>query len=419
MAYCKWLKDAAGSSSLIAVKLAKLMNAKQPVPHGFVITEKAFDDFVKHRKIDFSKPSDFVDTSLPGEMQAEIIEYYKYIDAADDLKHMKSAHALLSAASRDPPYATVRSDKKTFANVKGTVALARAIQECWSTSDGQPVEVVVTKQANPERSGLIIPKGKDLWIKASYGYEILSPDTYIYDAEEEKVLGIDMPGQTIQIVRDDYSPGVLRKEVPKEKQNTRILSNTELEYLAKLACDVSDAFGKPQEVHWQLEKYRIFITDVQDVSAQSTGGEKSLKEMAGQETPQSMQSSALEDSTKAHDEEEEPQPEPMPEPEPDGDGEDGDEEPEPEGFSADPAKLVLMLRLNTSGNFESLKQELDANKDKDIFVQAVEREQVLALQNFAAEHKNLKVLMPQYLLDLIVELNLDKNKFVAFEDKSL
>ena len=132
-----------------------------------------------------------------------------------------------------------------------------------------------------------------------------------------------------------------------------------------------------------------------------------------------MQSSALEDSTKAHDEEEEPQPEPMPEPEPDGDGEDGDEEPEPEGFSADPAKLVLMLRLNTSGNFESLKQELDANKDKDIFVQAVEREQVLALQNFAAEHKNLKVLMPQYLLDLIVELNLDKNKFVAFEDKSL
>ena len=409
MAYCKWLKEISNKTELgTPAKLAKLMEAGKPVASGFIITEKAFDDFVKHRKIDFTKPEAFIDTSLTTEMQSEIVDFYKYIDSADDLKYIKSAQALLSASARDTPFVSVRCDKKIIASVKGVASLCRAVQECWSTSDGLPVTVIVSKHSNAERSGIVMPKGSNVEVKASYGFELISPNSYLLDSED-KVIGVEVPGQQIQIIRDDYTSSTLRKEVPKEKQNVRVLSDTELSYLARLAREVEEVLGAPYEISWQMEKYRLFITNVRELS---------LKEGAAQ--PQ--QSSESRDSPKIQDEDE-PEPMPEPEPEPDDEEEEPDEEePEPIAIlsalhAPEEKQQVMMLRLNTSLNQEILKQELEANKDKSVFVQVSEREQVEALQKLSGY--NFKALLPQYLLDLIVELNLDKNKFLPFEDKSL
>jgi|GEM_PF-5864253 len=416
MAYCKWLKEISKSDLGAATKLAKLMEAGKPVAPSFIITEKAFNDFVKHRKIDFTKLDAFIDTSLTTEMQSEIVDFYKYIDSADDLKYIKSAQALLSAAARDTPFVSVKSDRKSFASVKGVVSLSKAIQECWSASKGEPVIVLISKHSNAERSGVIIPKGKDFEVRASHGFELISPNVYLIDAED-RVTGVEVPGQQIQVIRDDYTSSTLRKEVLKEKQNERVLTDTELAYLSRLARDVEEVLGAPHEVHWQMEKYRLFITDVKEASSKPEAQASQAQQTAQSAESESLnvsEVSQLLQSSNAQDDGDEPEPIPQPEPEPEDEEDEDNHEPY---ASAAEEKQVMILRLSTALNNDALKQELEANKDKSIFVQVTEREQVEALSKIS--EYDFKVLLPQYLLDLINELNLDKKKFLPFEDKSL
>jgi cell division septation protein DedD len=136
----------------------------------------------------------------------------------------------------------------------------------------------------------------------------------------------------------------------------------------------------------------------------------------------------LEDSHESQDGDEEPEPEPLPEPEPEPREPEPEEpepepqpEPEPSEDEPEEEKLseIMMLRLGVSENYELVRDELAKHRGKNILIHVTSREQVEGIKDVVAEERSCKVLLPQYLLDLIPELNLDKNKFLPFEDKSL
>jgi len=334
MAYCKWFKSLSKSSIPEAggkgANLAEMWNSGFPVPPGFVVLADTYREFLRVRKIDKKieeklKDLDVEDneklqkvaqevqdlimsSSMPVGMQDEIKELYSYIDAAEDLKSVKTAQALLQVTSRDPAFVAVRSSataedlpgasfagqQATFVNTLGKEALVSNVQKCWASlftaraiyyrvKNNFPhmkvaIAVVVQKQINSDSSGVMFtvnPATNDLnqvVIEAIYGLGEavvsgeVNPNTYILDKKTGNMISKDIPGQTFLLTRDAYTGQTIKRNVNKDRQDKQVMTEQQIKTLWKLAISVENHYGAPQDMEWAMEKNQIYLVQTRPVT---------------------------------------------------------------------------------------------------------------------------------------------------------
>lgn len=344
MAYCKWFKEINKGDVALAggkgANLGEMFNAKFPVPPGFVVTTDAYKDFLKEKKLDkkiSEKLSglDIEDTktlqriaeeireliansSVSNELREEIMEFYQYIDTAEDLRGLRFANQLLQNG-RDTPFVAVRSSasaedlpgysfagqQATFLNVKGGQQVVKAVQECWASLFTAraiyyraknnfehmkvAIAVVIQKQINSEKSGVIFtinPSTNDatqIVIEAAWGLGeavvsgAVNPNTYVLDKETGKVLELDIPGQTWMFTRDDYTGNNVKKNIPHEKQKAQVLSEAEIKALWKLAIEDEEHYDFPQDIEWAIERGKVYFVQTRPVTTLEKKEEKEVE----------------------------------------------------------------------------------------------------------------------------------------------
>lgn len=334
VAYCKWFKQLNKSSIPEAggkgANLAEMFNSGFPVPPGFVVLAETYRKFLAVRKIDQKIEEKLKDlnvednerlqkvaaevqklvmsSSMPTDMQDEIKEFYTYVDAAEELKSVKTAHALLQTTSREASFVAVRSSataedlpgasfagqQATFVNTLGKEAVVNAVQKCWASlftaraiyyrvKNNFPhmkvaIAVVVQKQINSDASGVtfsINPSTNNLdqvVIEAivGLGEAVVSgevnPNTYVLDKKTGATVEKDIPGQDFYLTRDAYTGQTVKRNLGKDKQKQQVLTEQQIKILYKLALNVEAHYGIPQDMEWAIEKNQIYLVQTRPVT---------------------------------------------------------------------------------------------------------------------------------------------------------
>lgn len=167
-------KDDVGLVGGKGANLGEMTNANLPIPYGFVVTSRAYFNFIKHAKLasqiesilsminydhqpelqqaSFHIQELILNAEMPQELAEQIVEYYDELTAKEE-EYFKAKFAFLhhtfhklktlysqplvavrsSATAEDLPSASFAGQQETFLNVKGEANLLQMVKECWAS----------------------------------------------------------------------------------------------------------------------------------------------------------------------------------------------------------------------------------------------------------------------------------------------
>lgn len=291
--------------------LGEMTQAGLPVPQGFVITSKAYYEFLKTNNVDakiqhllgmtnFDDPKSLNHTSeqikkliLEGKIPEHLIEeiFDAYIALSGPLKNALVA-VRSSATAEDLKDASFAGQQTTHLNIFGEANLLLHIKDVWAslfearaifyrherrfdqTKIG--IAVVVQKMVNSDISGVMFsqdPLTNDknkIVIEAIWGLGELivqgavTPDQYEVDKQSLKLIDKKLASQDKQLVRK----GASNKEiaVEKSKQNMQKLSEDQITHLAELAKKLEHHYYFPQDTEWAIENNNISIVQTRAIT---------------------------------------------------------------------------------------------------------------------------------------------------------
>ncbi|HEY5620783.1 MAG TPA: phosphoenolpyruvate synthase, partial [Candidatus Bathyarchaeia archaeon] len=187
-----------------------------------------------------------------------------------------------SATGEDLPDASFAGQQDTYLNVKGEDQLVHYVQKCWSSlytpraifyreEKGFPHEKVlisvgVQKMVESKCSGVVFtldPVNGDpskIVIEATWGLgEALvaghvRPDRFIVDKGTLQIVHKEIVPKNLEHVPNRATGLTVQQEVLPERRNVACLSDSEVVELAKLARDIEDHYGTPQDIEFALEQ---------------------------------------------------------------------------------------------------------------------------------------------------------------------
>jgi pyruvate,water dikinase len=275
--------------------LSKLTRAGLPVPTGFLITTRAYDEFVSSNDLreqiltpasaledaDFSETEQvaadiaalFEEANIPGELEAEICAAYAVLEN-------QPVAVRSSATAEDLPDASFAGQQDSFLNVRGRHAFLTGLKSCWaslwtaramtyrarmgidhgSVSMGVVVQVMVEADAsgilftaNPttgDRSEIVVNAGLGLG-DAIVGGEV-SPDAYVLDRGDFSLKEARETAKTDMSVPSGEQ-GTQLAPVPENLRNESVLDSEALSRLAQLSLEAESVLGgMPQDVEWAV-----------------------------------------------------------------------------------------------------------------------------------------------------------------------
>ncbi len=154
--------------------LGEMINARLPIPYGFIITSVAYFQFIKEAKlqqkikdilsvVNSNNPTELHQASkhvqelilaaeIPKELGKEIVLHYDNLAAKEDsyfknrlssfektlhsVKHLYNQPLVAvrsSATAEDLPTASFAGQQETYLNVKGETHLIQKVKECWAS----------------------------------------------------------------------------------------------------------------------------------------------------------------------------------------------------------------------------------------------------------------------------------------------
>jgi pyruvate,water dikinase len=289
-----------------------MTSANIPVPPGFIVTAKAYYDFLQRLNITdkisaLLKP---LDTNNSQQLQQISTEVKNLIMSAtippDIAREIRQAYIKLgrglvavrsSATAEDLPQASFAGQQSSFLNVQGEDEVVAAVQKCWA-SLFEPraiyyrqqqgfshlkvgIAVPVQRMVAAQTSGVLFtvePVTSDtskIIIEAIYGLGEglvsgeVTPDLYIIDKEGMTILSKRISRQQQQLARN---PATGEKDsnawlpLPPQTQNQQKLSDNDIIQLAKLGKQIEDHYQFPQDIEWARENNKIHIVQTRPVT---------------------------------------------------------------------------------------------------------------------------------------------------------
>ncbi len=286
-----------------AANLGELMKLEIPVPNGFVVDARTFNEFleatgIKYQILDMLRGLDVENTDELNKVSESIRKLIEETEIPEKIENeIKSAYRRLceeegeevfvavrsSATAEDLPEASFAGQQETYLNVKGEDDVVDKVRKCWSSlytpraiyyrvqqgfrHEDVSIAVVVQKMVNSEKSGVMFTShpvtGEKLCIiEAVFGLgeAIVSgkvtPDTYVYDRRERKIVDVKVAVKSLMITRED---GKTVEVELGEKGKERVLSDNEIEELVRYGELIEEHYKHPQDIEWAIEKGRIYI----------------------------------------------------------------------------------------------------------------------------------------------------------------
>lgn len=288
--------------------LGEMTKAKIPIPPGFIILADAFDRFLietdlkveidtQLKKVNYQninsvdKASNVIrdlihDARMPKDLENEILVEFKKLKA-------KFVAVRSSATAEDSSQASWAGELETYLNTTQKNLLGK-VKECWSSlftpraifyrfekgmrNSKVSVAVVVQQMVDSEISGITftvhpVTKNKNqMIIEAGFGLGEaivsgqITPDSYVVDKRSYKILDINLAAKQKMLVRKNNQGGNKWQMVPKNKQESQILSGRQIVELAKICVQIENLYKKPEDIEWAFAKGKFYITQSRPIT---------------------------------------------------------------------------------------------------------------------------------------------------------
>ncbi len=291
--------------------LGELAKAGIPVPNGFIVTSKAYFDFIKENNLkDKIKESmKHVDADDPQSINVASQKIKKLIEdgkmspiLAKEIIHnyLKLGslirHALVairsSATAEDLPGASFAGQQETFLNVKGEANVVNRVKNCWA-SLFEPraifyreekgfdhfkvgIAVPVQEMVPADISGVMFTidpinnQKNKIVIEAIYGLGeyivqgIVTPDIYVVDKNDLDIISKKVEEQKIQLIKAGATSE--KATVPRKLRSRRKLTDKQIIELAKIGKKIHKHYFYPQDIECVLYKNKFHIVQSRPVT---------------------------------------------------------------------------------------------------------------------------------------------------------
>lgn len=299
-------KNDVGLAGGKGASLGEMIQAKIPVPPGFVVLASTFDRFLKETDIDVEidsivakvKHNDINSVEKVSEKIRAIIDNVKMPD--DIAKEIKAEFKKLntkyvairsSATAEDSSSASWAGELESYLNTTDKDLLAN-VKKCWSSlftpraifyrfeqklhTTKVSVAVVVQVMVQSEVSGItftVHPVTEDktqMIIEAGWGLGeaivsgMITPDAYVVDKENFSLIDVNVAEQEKQIVKT--SKGNKFINVPVSKKDDQKLSGVQIVELAKICANIEKHYGFPCDIEWAWEKKKFYIVQSRPIT---------------------------------------------------------------------------------------------------------------------------------------------------------
>lgn len=297
--------------------LGEMVNAKIPVPNGFVVTANAYYDFLDSTSLrqkiinelngldvndskalqEVSKriKTAVLQAQLPAELAEKIKDYYHKLSGEFD--HLVAVRS--SATAEDLPDASFAGQQETYLNVKGWKDVVKNVQKCWaslfearaifyrSTNNYSHfkvgIAVPVQLMVQSEISGIMFTVNPlsnntgEVSIESAFGLGQpvvsgeVTPDQYIVSKATGKITSRYIAKQTWQMTLAGNIP------VSKKYQQVQKLSNKLIVQLAEVGMKIEKHYGRPQDIEYGVEGGKIYIVQSRPVTTLAKKTESHLE----------------------------------------------------------------------------------------------------------------------------------------------
>ncbi len=300
--------------------LGELTRAGMPVPPGFVITAQAYLEAMDEAGVRSAMQAAAVEVDVDSpealaSAAAGLQDLVRSAALSDRLRQaILAAYDRLgdgcrvavrsSATAEDTASTSFAGMNETFTNVSGHDELLARVVDCWASLFGPRVvayrvsnrlaeepaiAVVVQQMVDSDASGVMFtadPATGDrgtVVVEAAYGLgEVVvggqvAPDTYVVAKDGPRIRQVHVGSKAEKVVRGPDGHD-LRLAVPPVEQGRRVLDDDAVLALARLAMDIEQHYGTPQDVEFALQDGRTWIVQSRPIT---TLGEETAEEAPG------------------------------------------------------------------------------------------------------------------------------------------
>lgn len=290
--------------------LGEMVLAGLPVPPGYVVLREAYLDSMELAGVRaelaaaHAEALSFVDdqerlAEASERMRELVLKAGMSKEAGDEVL---AAYGTLggdldvavrsSATGEDGADASFAGMNATFTNVHGGEELITRVVDCWASLFGARVvayrasrgftaepaiAVVVQKMVASERSGVAFTADPSngavdrIVVEGAFGLgEVVvsgsvEPDTYVVAKDGFRLLRTRIGNQAYKLVRGP-SGGDVRIDLDEREARRRVLSDLDVVGVARLAKQVEEHYGSPQDVEWAIEDGRIWLVQARPIT---------------------------------------------------------------------------------------------------------------------------------------------------------
>lgn len=290
--------------------LGEMTRAGMPVPPGFILTAKAYFNFLDIsglrdkiaqalKDIDYNKMQvlDKISTTIkhlittaemPQDIVSEIKIAYRELSGVEDMYVAVRS----SATAEDLPKASFAGQQVTFLNVIGENAVVDAVRRVWaSLFEARAIfyrhekgfdhfkvgiAIPVQKMVESEKSGVMFtvePLTNDrdkIEIEAIFGLGeavvsgAVTPDIYIVRKSDLQIIDRTIASQPWKLeLREGRNQHV---EIPPHLREVQKLTDNEIVELARYGVDLEEHYNFPQDAEWAIEGGNIYMVQTRPVT---------------------------------------------------------------------------------------------------------------------------------------------------------
>lgn len=309
--------------------LGEMINAKFPIPYGFIVTSRAYFYFLEKNGLsqkikdylsitNFENPAElvtlskaikdlFFEATIPKDLIREIVNHYDHLlpraakiyRLGDSTLHRLKAllrpplvAVRSSATAEDLPTASFAGQQETFLNVQGENHLIQKIRECWASlfteraiyyryQQGYDhlkvgLAAVVQKMVQSEKSGIafsidpITNNKKMITIEAVYGlgeYIVQGKVTPDhYEVEKDTLKIAKKEIKRQELMYVKKGKNNIEVKLSKELGSRQKLTDEEIFKVALLVKEIEKHYYFPQDIEWAIEKGQVYIVQSRPIT---------------------------------------------------------------------------------------------------------------------------------------------------------
>jgi len=325
-----------------AANLGEMRKLGLNIPDGFTITTNAYTSFLENAKLtkkikEKIKLINVDDTSilqhLSEDIQSLILEtpidekikqeiekaYTQMSEPGSSIFSYKDEEAFVavrsSATAEDLPNASFAGQQDTYLYIKGKDKVMRYVQRCWASlytpraifyraqkgipHDNIKMAVVIQRMIKSETSGVLFtvnPTTGDntkMILEAVYGLGEglvsgkITPDRYIIDKEEIKIISKKLEEQTWKLVQGPDG-GTTREDITSDKSSEQKLSDQTIREISQVGKKLEKHYDTPQDIEFAIHLDRIYLLQTRPLTSLPPAPKK---ENTGKpETPEEIES---------------------------------------------------------------------------------------------------------------------------------